>query len=48
MATERIQASRGGPGAREPTMKTVSRANTCGPGWDRTSDLPRVKRTLFH
>jgi integrase len=19
-----------------------------GPGWDRTSDLPRVKRTLFH
>ena len=22
--------------------------DTCGPGWDRTSDLPRVKRTLSH
>jgi hypothetical protein len=20
----------------------------CGPDWDRTSDLPRVKRTLSH
>jgi hypothetical protein len=30
--------------ASEPTTCTDS----CGPGWDRTSDLPRVKRTLFH
>ena len=22
--------------------------DACGPGWDRTSDLPRVKRTLSH
>lgn len=22
--------------------------NRGGPGWDRTSDLPRVKRTLSH
>ena len=24
----------------------LSCANTCGPDWDRTSDLPRVRRTL--
>jgi hypothetical protein len=26
----------------------VCEVNRGGPGWDRTSDLPRVKRTLFH
>jgi hypothetical protein len=24
------------------------RSDRGGPGWDRTSDLPRVKRTLSH
>jgi N-acetylmuramoyl-L-alanine amidase len=26
----------------------LSASLCCGPGWDRTSDLPRVKRTLSH
>lgn len=32
------------------TQKTAcyQAVSCCGPGWDRTSDLPRVKRTLSH
>jgi hypothetical protein len=30
------------------TWKAGTCADACGPGWDRTSDLPRVKRTLSH
>ncbi len=41
----------GAIGSREETTKASSSRRDlclCGPGWDRTSDLPGVNGTLFH
>ena len=40
--------TRGLARAPKPTADCMTCANNGGPGWDRTSDLPRVKRTLSH